>query len=178
LLFVLTLATALLTLASSGVIQHLLGAETWTIHVVIIVAVHAALRRPFFEGGVVVLITAFAADVLTSGPPGMLHLIATLVFFALFVVGQRVSGRDQRWTTRSASIALVMVFTASMVLDLALGVALALYRPTWHAMTTMADVMLEDGLATTLGAMPYMLILGWFERIWQLRADEGMSMRG
>lgn len=164
-----TLAAALLLLVLTSSALFVFDAEVVVVYPGVIIAVQAALRRRFSDAALVMLVTAWAADLLASGPPGLHGLVLTLVFFVLFSLAQRVGGR-----LYLATFALAAAGTVLLAFAEALLVGLVLADPA--ALGIWSIAVLPSAILTGIIALPYALLLSFLEQIWRQRTERSVRV--
>lgn len=156
---------ALLVLCSASLAA--LGVSGWVVYAGVVVAVHTSLRRPFADAAVIMLVVAWAADLLASGPPGMHGLMLTLAFFAVFALGQRIGGRFLLATfALSCGASLAMALGEALVVGLLTGdvAAVSLFGRTG----------LTSSVVTGMVALPYSMVMTGLERLYQRRTERSV----
>ena len=164
-----TFILSVLFLASSSVFTFLFAFDGWVVHVPLIVAVHLALHRSFAEGAIVVLLITYLADLSTVGPPGLLQLTMTLLFFAAFLLSKRFGGRPML-------TGIILCFAGSLLADLILALLFKLHYPTLDPFQIFLSTAWLTATATTLCFIPHELLLRSLESSWQRRTKRHISL--
>ena len=168
-ILVASIVLGLLLLVSTSSVLLALGVGGWVVHAGVIVAVQVSLRRPFHEAGTTMLVVAYAADLLSSGPPGAHAFVLALVFFTTFGIARRVGGRFLLAVS-------LMAFGASLILDLSEGLLLSLFYPEISGLRMFLRWGLWSALATAVVAVPYAMLLGVVERMWLSRSGRTVAV--
>jgi rod shape-determining protein MreD len=158
--FLLSLAALLCT----SVLSHLLSLNAFIPQIPLIAFTYASLRRPFTEAAALALALSFLADLLSSGPPGLIQLILSFTFLLLFLSSRRLNGH-------LLILGPILSFLSSLLHDLTLATALTLRYPHLSPFSTMAQSMLWNALATATAFLPFGLLMAWIERLWLQRSD-------
>ena len=161
--------SSLLLLLSASSIFYALSAESWVIYTGAIVIAHISLRRPFYEAAVNLLIFAYIADLLASGPPGIHGLVLTLTFFAVQALAQKVGGRMLLAT-------FALTFLGSLLIALAEALLLTLFLPEHSALATFAKMSWLSATLSAAIALPYSLLLSQIEKLWRQRTQRTVAV--
>ncbi len=159
------LLLSLLSLLLSSVLSHILGPSPILLHIPLIAATFASLRRPFIEAASLTLVLSFLDDLLASGPPGIQQLCVTITFFLISLTARRLGGHI-------LILGPSLVFFSSLICDLFLSAALASRYPRLPVLSLVAQSMLWSALASALFFLPYALLMGWIERTWLQRTNK------
>ncbi len=160
---------ALLFMIGASTVTSVFSVQALVVHTSIAIATPLSLRRPFHEVALVMLAVNFLADQLASGPPGVYGLLLSVVFFAIFVVSQRIGGR---YLLATAAIAAI----ASGVVDLGYGLMLSVFYPEAGLLRLFAVTFVPNAVATALVALLFAWVVSVSERLSFRRSESRVTI--
>jgi len=130
----------------------------------------SAMNAPFAGSVFSMLLIGAFADSMSSGPPGLYHLLCMLAYFALAALALRV--RSQR-----AIFIVVVAALTCAAFDLLYGMILAIIYPESTILQAIPSVLWRNAIATAIFTPPYFWLISKANAIWLIRSQSGLRRK-